>query len=139
MANSFVSLTVVGNVGREPEPKLTPSGQDVCTFTVATTRVFNNAQGEKKEEVTWWKITAWGNLAKTIAQFLHKGDKVGIEGRLNPDTSGNPRVWQKQDGTFTANYEITAERVHFLGGGNRNGSANGAPAEEQGEEIPWEA
>lgn len=137
MSNSFQHLTIVGNLGRDPEMRFTPSGQPVCTFSLATTRVYSNQGGEKKEETTWFRVTTWGKQAETCNQFLKKGSKVAVLGRLIPDPQGNPRVWNKQDGTPSANFEVNAETVHFLGGGSGNGSGQAAGEEGTGEEIPW--
>jgi single-strand DNA-binding protein len=118
--------------------RYTPSGQPVTSFSVATTRVFNRSEGTKAEETTWFRVTTWGKQAETCNQYLKKGSKVGVTGRLTPGEGGSPRIWTKTDGTPAASFEVNASEVHFLGGGN---GANGASAEEasaeQGEEIPF--
>jgi single-strand DNA-binding protein len=139
MANSFHSLTIVGNLGRDPEMRYTPSGAPVTTFSVATTRVYNRADGTKVEETVWFRVTTWGKQAENCNQYLKKGAKVAVIGRLTPGENGSPRIWTKQDGTPAASFEVNASEVHFL---SSNGGANGAaPAdeagEEQGEEIPF--
>jgi single-strand DNA-binding protein len=136
MSSSFHSITVVGNLGRDPEMRYTPSGQPVTTMSVATTRVFNNAAGEKQEETTWFRITVWGKQAETCNQYLKKGSKVAVMGRLTPDKAGNPRIWNKTDGSPAASFEVNASEVHFL---SSNGNGQGAPAaeEENTDTIPF--
>lgn len=134
MANSFHKITIIGNLGREPEMRFTPSGQPVTTMSVATTRVFMRGE-EKVEETTWFRVTAWGKQAETCAQYLHKGSKIHVEARLNPDPQGNPRVWTNKEGQPAASYEVTAETINFL---SSNGNGSGQPvAEEEGTTIPF--
>ena len=83
---------IIGNLTRDPEVKTTPSGQNVATFSVATNRVWTNAQGQKQEAVEYHNIVAWGKLAEICGQYLNKGKKVYVEGRIQT------RDWQGQDG-----------------------------------------
>jgi single-strand DNA-binding protein len=123
---SFHTVIIVGNLGRNPEMRYTPSGQPVTSFNVASSRSYNNTAGEKVEETIWFKVTAWGKLAETCNQYLNKGSKVLVEGRLTPDKNGGPRIWQKKDGTSGASFEISASTVRFL---SSKGDVNNAPAE----------
>ncbi len=134
---SFHTIILVGNLGRDPEMRYTPSGQPVTSFSVASSRSYNNPNGEKVEETTWFRITAWGKQAEICNQYLRKGSKVLVEGRLVPDKNGGPRVFQRQDGTSGASFEVTASTVRFLS--TRGESASGEPmAEGPGEdEIPF--
>lgn len=117
-------IIVVGNLGRDPEMRYTPSGQPVTSFSVATNRQYTNSGGELVKEVCWFHVTTWGKSAETCNQYLKKGSSVLVEGRLSPDkSSGNPRVWTKQDGTPGASYEVTASTVRFLSGGNHQQAA----------------
>ena len=111
----YQKLTILGNLGRDPEMRYTPSGQAVTSFPVATNRVYTGSDGQKVKETTWFRISAWGRLAETCNQYLKRGSKVLIEGRLNADPqSGGPRVYTRQDGSTGASFEITAETVRFL-------------------------
>ena len=127
----FHTLIIVGNVGRDPEMRYTPSGQAVTSFSVASSRNYTNSQGQQVKETIWFRISAWGKLAETCSQYLHKGSKVLIEGRLTPDNnSGGPRVWTRQDGTPSASYEVSASTVRFLspkGESSDAGSHGGRP------------
>jgi single-strand DNA-binding protein len=136
----FQQTIVVGNVGRDAEMRYTPSGQPVTSFSVATTRSYNNGAGEQVKETTWFRVTAWGKLAETCSKYVKKGLKVLVEGRLTPDTAtGGPKVFTKSDGTSGASYELTANTVRFLSPKGENGSSEGAeePAEAEGTEIPF--
>lgn len=111
----YQSLTIVGNVGKDPEMRYTPSGQAVTSFSVATNRQYTGNNGQQVKETIWFRVSAWGKLAETCNQYLHKGMKVLVEGRLTADpATGGPRIWQKQDGTPGASFEVTANTVRFL-------------------------
>jgi single-strand DNA-binding protein len=117
----FHQITIVGNLGRDPELRYTPAGIPVCDISVASTRTWTQGE-EKKSETTWFRCTAWRNLGETINQYLHKGSKVFIQGRLNPDSNGGPRAYTKKDGTAGAAYELTIENIKFL---DSRGATNG--------------
>lgn len=125
----FHTLIIVGNVGREPEMRYTPSGQAVTSFSVATSRQYTNQAGQKVEETVWFRINVWGKLAETCSQYVHKGMKVLVEGRLIADQNGGPRIWTRQDGTPGASFEVNASTVRFL---SRAGG-EGGPGEEMSE------
>jgi len=110
----YHTLIIVGNVGREPEMRYTPSGQAVTTFPVATNRSYTTQNGEAVKETIWFRVTTWGKQAETNKQYVKKGMKVLIEGRLTPDKDGNPRTYTKKDGTTSASFEVTASTVRFL-------------------------
>src|SRR5687767_15518254 len=111
----FHTLIVVGNVGREPEMRYTPSGQAVTSFSIATNRQYSTSGGEQVKETIWFKITTWGKQAEVCNHYVKKGMKVLVEGRLTPDKeTGGPRVFAKQDGTHAASFEVTAGVVRFL-------------------------
>jgi single-strand DNA-binding protein len=128
----FHTLIIVGNVGRDPEMRYTPSGQAVTSFSVASNRRYTSSNGEQVNETIWFRISAWGKQAEICNQFLKKGSRVLIEGRLTPDkASGGPRIWQKQDGTSAASFEVTAQTVRFLT--TRGESEGGGQAADAGE------
>jgi len=105
----YHKIIIVGNLGRDPEMRFIPSGQAVTSFSVAVTDGF----GDRKKTI-WFKVSAWDKQAETCNNFLKKGSKVLVEGRMNADDSGNPRTWSRQDGSTSASYEITAQTVRFL-------------------------
>jgi single-strand DNA-binding protein len=104
----FQKLIIAGNLGRDPEMKFTPDGKAVTTFSVAVS--------ERKDETLWARVTVWDKLAETCSAYLKKGAKVLVEGKLKPDADGNPRTYQRKDGTTGASYEVTASAVRFLSG-----------------------
>lgn len=101
-------ITIIGNLGNEPEMRFTPSGRPVTSFRVATNWRYTTPEGERKEETEWFSIVAWGRLAEQCNQFLTKGRLVYVEGRLRL------RTWDGQDGQRRARNEIVADRVKFL-------------------------
>ncbi|MBI5952124.1 MAG: single-stranded DNA-binding protein [Chloroflexi bacterium] len=111
----YHTIIVVGNVGKDPEMRYTPSGQAVTSFSVATNRQYTGNNGEQVKETIWFRISTWGKTAEVCNQYVKRGSKVLVEGRLTPDkTTGGPRIWTKQDGTAGASFEITATTVRFL-------------------------
>lgn len=126
-------VTLIGNVGRDPEMRYTPSGQAVTSFSVATNRQYTNNAGEKIKETTWFKVSAWGKTAEVCNQYLKKGSKVFVQGRLTADpATGSPRIWNKQDGTPGASFEVTAETVRFLSSRDDGGEGGGGGMSEGG-------
>ncbi len=136
----YHTIIIVGNVGKDPEMRYTPSGQPVTSFSVATNRKYNNSAGQQVNETIWFRVSAWGKQAEICNQYVKKGSKVLVEGRLTPDqASGGPKTFTRQDGTTGASYDVMAATVRFLssraeGGGTPDEAA--APAE-GGEEIPF--
>jgi single-strand DNA-binding protein len=135
----FHTIIIVGNVGKDPEMRYTPSGQAVTSFSVATNRQYTTGSGEQVKETVWFRVTTWGKQAEICNQYLKKGSKVLIEGRLTPDkATGGPRIWNKQDGSTGASFEVTAGTVRFLssrGEGPGEGPMIGGM---EGAEIPAE-
>ncbi len=110
----FQTIIVIGNLGKDPETRFTPAGQPVATFNLAANRRYSGADGQPVKETTWFRVTVWGKQAEACGQFLHKGSKVLVEGRLSPDPeTGGPRVWHKE-GRSGSSYEVTASTVRFL-------------------------
>ncbi len=111
----FQRIIIVGNLGRDPELRYTPSGTPVTNFSVATNRTYTNAQGEQVKETIWFRVSAWGKTAETTNQYLRKGSRVLVEGRLIADpNTGGPRLWTRQDGTVGTSFEVRAITVRFL-------------------------
>jgi len=111
----YHTIIIVGNLGRDPEVRYTPSGQPVTSFSVATNRQYTNNAGETIKETLWFRVSAWGKTAEVCNQYLKKGSKVLVEGRLMADpATGGPRIWTGQDGAARASFEVTANTVRFL-------------------------
>jgi single-strand DNA-binding protein len=135
----YQKVIIAGNLGRDPEMRYLQDGTPVTSFSVATNRVWTNADGSRSEEVCWFRVTAWRRQAEACAEYLSKGRPVLIEGRMTPDRdTGGPRVWVGNDGTPRASYEITSDRVVFLGGGEaREQQEPERPEEVAEDEIPF--
>jgi len=122
----FHTIIIVGNVGRDPEMRYTPSGAAVTSFSVATSRNYKS-QGQTIKETIWFRVTCWGRNAEIASNYVKKGQKVLVEGRLVADASGNPRTYTRSDGTIGTSFEITASTLQLLSsrseseGGYNNG------------------
>jgi single-strand DNA-binding protein len=111
----YAVIIIVGNLGRDPEMRYTPAGQAVTNFSVATNRKYTGSDGQLVSETTWWRISTWGKNAENCSQYLHRGSKVLVEGRIVPDPkTGGPRIYTRKDGTTGAAFEINAQTVRFL-------------------------
>ena len=116
----YQHITLIGNLGRDPELRYTPAGQAVVDLSVATKETWKDQSGEKQERTTWWKVAVWGKQAESCNQYLKKGSRLLVEGTIRGDENGNPRTFQKKDGTTGASYEMTAKDVRFLSTGSTN-------------------
>ena len=102
-------IIVIGNVGRDPEMRYTPSGQGVTSFSVASNRRYRTAAGEQREETEWFNVSAWGRLAEVCNQYLTRGQQVYVEGRLRS------RSYQGNDGQTRYSLDITLTEMQMLG------------------------
>lgn len=123
----YQKIVIVGNLGRDPEMRYMPDGTAVTSFNVATShRYTNRTSGQPVEETTWFRVSVWGRQAEAANQYLSKGKKVLVEGRLRPDpATGGPKIWTRQDGVAGASFEITADNVRFLSGRDDGGGYSG--------------
>ena len=109
-------IIIIGNVGRDPEMRYTPSGDGVTSFSVASNRRYRTAAGEQREETMWFNVSAWGRLAETCNQYLTRGRQVYLEGTLSN------RIYQGNDGQPRISNDVRLIDVQFLG---QPGSAGG--------------
>jgi single-strand DNA-binding protein len=148
----FHRVTLIGNVGQDPEMRYTQDGTPVTTISVATKTTLSKAtrpecpagwkesyNGRNWELTTWWRVTCWRGLAETVNQFVSKGQQVFVEGEMNGEAlngAQNPRVWTGNDGVARASFELTARTVKFLGsrGDAAAGPSVGEPPPEDFEE-----
>jgi len=119
-------ITIIGNLGRDPEMKYTPDGQAVTTFSVASSRKYKTAAGEQREETEWFNCSAWGKLADVCNEYLTKGKQVYVEGRLKT------RTYQAQNGETRFSIDVTCQEIQFLGGGKGQGQDEGEEREPVG-------
>lgn len=138
----FQQTIVMGNLGGDPEIRFMQDGKAVTNFSVATNRKWKDANGEPAEEVTWFRVSVWGNQAEACNEYLKKGSAVLVIGRLKPDpTSGGPKLWSRDDGSMGANFEIVGQNVRFLPASDIEGSG-GSPSSRsrpvvEEDEIPF--
>lgn len=109
MSRGLNKVMIIGHLGKDPEMRYTPSGRPVTTYTVAVSRSWNSADGERHTETEWFNIVAWGNLAEICKQYLTKGQQVYIEGRLQT------RRWDDKEGQKHTSVEIVANEMMMLG------------------------
>ena len=114
---SLNKVTIIGNVGSEPEMRFTPNGKPVTSFPVATNWMYTTPDGERRQETEWFNIVAWNKLAEQCNQFLAKGKLVYVEGRLHT------RNWEGQDGAQRRTTEVVAQRMQML---DRKGASSGS-------------
>ncbi len=119
---SLNRATIIGNLTRDPEVRQTPSGQSVCSFGVATNRSWKGADGSKQEATEFHNVVAWGKLAEICGQYLNKGRKVYVEGRLQT------RDWEGQDGVKRYRTEIVTENLIILDRPGSGGVVGGSSA-----------
>ena len=101
-------MMVIGNVGTDPEMRYTPNGNPVTSFRLATSRTYTDKEGERRQETEWFTIVAWNQLGEQCNQFLTKGRRAFVEGRLKSNS------WEGPDGRTRFRNEIIASRVLFL-------------------------
>jgi single-strand DNA-binding protein len=109
MSRGLNKVMIIGNLGRDPEMRYTPSGRPVTTFSVATSRSWNTSEGEKRIETEWFNVVAWSSLAEICKQHLAKGQQVYIDGRLQT------RHWDDAEGNKHTSVEIVANEMIILG------------------------
>ncbi len=125
MARSVNQVTLMGNLTRDPELRNTPNGQSVCSFSLALNRAYKDQSGEWKEVTDYVDIVAWGPLGERVAQYMSKGRRALVQGRLQS------RSWE-QDGQKRSKVEVLANDVTFLdsrGGGSDNAGADADTSE----------
>jgi single-strand DNA-binding protein len=140
----YQKIIIVGNLGRDPEMRYMPDGTAVTNFSIASSRRWTGQDGQQHDETTWFRIEVWRRQAETANQYLTKGSKVLVEGRIKPDpNTGGPRLWTRQDGTIGANFEVVADTVRFLsgraddGGGAAGGEEYSGAAAHEEDDIPF--
>ena len=134
----FNKITIIGNLGTEPEMRYMPNGDvPVTSFRVATNRRYRNRDGQTVDETEWFSVNAWGRLAEITNQYLEKGSLIYVEGSLRS------RPYQAQNGELRAGNEVRAQEVKFLpragqaapGGGGYPG--DGPSASDDEDDLPW--
>jgi single-strand DNA-binding protein len=142
----YQQVTLVGNLGSDPEMRYTPSGVPVASFRMAVNKSWTGDDGQRQDKTTWFRVTAWRKLAETVSQYLTKGAKVLVVGEIE-----DARPYTDREGNLRATLEVTAQVVRFLNtrgegqmmsepGGNfahANNHAGGDQHEVRDEDIPF--
>jgi single-strand DNA-binding protein len=124
---SVNKVILVGNLGKDPELRYTPSGAAVTTFSIATSERYKDKDGNKQEKTEWHNIVAWRQLAEICGKYLHKGKQVYIEGKIQT------RSYDDRDGNKKYITEIVADQMHMLGGrDDQGGGASSSGGRPQG-------
>ena len=129
MSRGLNKVMIIGNLGRDPEMRYTPSGRPVTTFSVAVSRSWKSPNGEHRSETEWFKVVAWGRLAEICKEFLRKGQQVYIEGRLKT------RQWEDKEGHQRSSVELIANEMTMLGNRREKSPEEESPLEEMPPEI----
>ena len=120
---SLSKIMIIGNVGKDPELKMTGQGRPVCEFSVAVNRVTGRGPaGEREQETDWYRVSCWGNLAETAQQIVQKGRLVFVEGRFRP------REWTGNDNVKRISLEVSADNFQVLDSRRDRGEGMGATA-----------
>jgi len=120
---SFNKITIIGNLGRDPELRYTPQGTAVCDFSVAVNDRKRDKAGEWQDVTTWFKITFWGKQAENASKYLTKGRQVYIEGRLQVEE------WTDRDGNNRHTLAVQGADIQFLGDGRNEGNEHSSSSE----------
>src|SRR3981081_2360833 len=107
---SMAKISIIGNVGRDPEMRMTPSGRPVCDFSVAVNRV-SNSGGERSEQTDWYRVSCWGKQAETAQQTIRRGQQIYVAGRCSP------RPYTNKDNVEKTSLDISCNDFQLLGGG----------------------
>jgi single-strand DNA-binding protein len=126
-------IMLIGNLGRDPELSYTPSGKAIAKFSLAVSRRRRDESGEQREETQWFNIVAWERLAETCNNYLHKGSKVYIEGRMTS------RKYTDKDGVERTAWEVTATDMEMLTpkGGDGSGGGSSYGDEMGADDVPF--
>src|SRR5512132_3705940 len=126
MSRSLNKVTLIGNVGSDPEVRSTTGGNRVATFSLATSRAWNDASGSKQEKTEWHRCVVWNSKTSTLAdiveRYVKKGDKLYVEGRIEY------RQWQDKDGQTKYSTEINVRELIMLGSGRGSSGEMGEGA-----------
>jgi single-strand DNA-binding protein len=130
---SVNKVILVGNLGRDAELRYTPGGAAVATLNIATTEVFKDKEGQKKEDTQWHRVILWDKTAESLQDYLKKGKQIYVEGKLQT------RKWKDKDGVEKYTTEVKGDRVVLLGGsaGAPAGDRAASTAELTDDEIPF--
>jgi len=122
-------ITIIGNLGRDPEMRYTPNGAAVTSFSVAVTRKYTTSEGQQREETDWFNVSCWNKLAETANQYLTKGKQVYIEGRISVRLYDDTRSGEKR-----FSMDVRANEMQMLGSRGDAANEGGSTAGDTGGE-----
>lgn len=105
----YQQITLIGNLGRDPEMRYTPGGVPVTNFSIATSQSWTGQDGERQERTIWFRVSAWRRMAETCNQYLTKGQRVLVVGDME-----EPNIWTDREGNTRADLQVRARNVRFL-------------------------
>ena len=117
----YQQITLIGNLGTDPEMRYTPSGVPVASFSLAVNKTWTGQDGQRQDKTTWFRITTWRKQAEIVSQYLTKGRRVMVVGEVE-----EARAYADRDGNQRASLEVTAQIVKFLGNRGEDGDMGGA-------------
>ena len=125
---SMAKIQIIGNVGRDPEMRMTPNGKPVCDFSVAVNRV-SKSGGERSEQTDWYRVSCWGRQAEIAQQYVQKGMQIFVDGRFSP------RTWTNKENVEKTSLDISCNDFQMLGGrrDREGGMGGGAMPSGQGD------
>jgi single-strand DNA-binding protein len=128
---SMAKIQIIGNVGRDPELRMTPNGRPVCEFSVAVNRI-SASGGERNEQTDWYRVSCWGKQADTAQQIVQKGQQIFVDGRFTP------REWSTKEGEKRTSLDISCNDFQLLGGrrDREGGMGGGAVPAGQQQDAP---
>ncbi len=121
MAGGVNRVMLLGNLGKDPEMRFTPSGSAVCNFTIATNESWTDKNGQKQDRTEWHRIVVWGKLGELCGEYLKKGRQCFVEGKLQT------REWTDKENKKNYTTEIVAQNVQFIGGQGAGAGGGNAP------------
>ena len=129
---------IIGNVGRDPESRYTPSGAQVTSFSVAVNEQYTNASGERVKNTIWYRVNMWGKSAETAAQYVKKGMKIFVSGTLKADpATGAPQMWQDKSGNWRTAFDLTGREMEFLSSRGESAPADAGDMLPPEDDIPF--
>ncbi len=126
MAGALAKVILIGNVGRDPEARTTPAGDNVTEFSVAVSERRRGKDGQQQEQTTWFRVSAWGKLGETCAQYLRKGSSVYVEGSLTQ------REYTDREGAARTSLDVRASEMKMLDRRDDQGGRNSELGDDQG-------
>jgi single-strand DNA-binding protein len=124
-------VMIIGNLGRDPEVKMTPSGQKVGNFSVAVTEKYTDKQGQKQEKTEWVNVVFWGKQAEICEQYLKKGSPIYVEGKLQTQS------WEDDNGVKKYRTDVVGSVLQMLGSGQAKTESNNNEHDMHEEDLPF--